>query len=627
MAFTQYTNLDFEQIKASLREYLRSNSNFTDFDFEGSNLSILIDTLAYNSYITNYNANMVANEAFIDSATLRENVVALARNIGYVPASRRSSTANVSFFIDLGSGTTKSSVTLKAGLVAVGDFANTNYTFSIPEDVTAPVVDGIANFQLDIKQGTYLIKEFIVDNVQTNQRFILPNPFIDTSTIRVKVKDTASSSTTKTYSLIDNIVGITTASEKYLIQEVQDEKYELIFGDGVLGKKLSSGNVVTASYIVCDGPNGNGVANFAFAGKLVDNDGGLVVTGISEIETNQPSRNGSEIESISTIKNLAPRVYASQYRAVTASDYEAIIPTIYSNADTVTAYGGEDASPPQFGKVFISIKPKNGQFISDFDKRQILQNLKSYSVAGIKPELIDLKYLFVELNSSVYYNSNTTSSVSDLRTKVVNSLTTYSNSSDLNKFGGRFKYSRAQRIIDDTDIAITSNITKVLMRRDLEADTANFAQYELCYGNKFHARREGFSIKSTGFVVDGIRGTLYFGDVWESPTRGRLFVFRLSSVGEPEVVVRNAGTVKYDVGEILIDTIRILSTVKANNVIEIQAIPESNDVIGLKDLYVQLSVGNSTITTVEDIISTGADTAGTRFISTSSFSNGNYIRQ
>ena len=627
MAFTQYTNLDFEQIKASLREYLRSNSNFTDFDFEGSNLSILIDTLAYNSYITNYNANMVANEAFIDSATLRENVVALARNIGYVPSSRRSSTANISFIVDLGNGTTKSSVTLKAGLVAVGDFANTNYTFSIPEDVTAPVVDGIANFQLDIKQGTYLIKEFIVDNVQTNQRFILPNPFIDTSTIRVKVKDTASSSTTKTYSLIDNIVGITTASEKYLIQEVQDEKYELIFGDGVFGKKLSSGNVVTASYIVCDGPNGNGVANFAFAGKLVDNDGGLVVTGISEIETNQPSRNGSEIESISTIKNLAPRVYASQYRAVTASDYEAIIPTIYSNADTVTAYGGEDASPPQFGKVFISIKPKNGQFISDFDKRQILQNLKSYSVAGIKPELIDLKYLFVELNSSVYYNSNTTSSVSDLRTKVVNSLTTYSNSSDLNKFGGRFKYSRAQRIIDDTDTAITSNITKVLMRRDLEADTANFAQYELCYGNKFHARREGFSIKSTGFVVDGIRGTLYFGDVWESPTRGRLFVFRLSSVGEPEVVVRNAGTVKYDVGEILIDTIRILSTVKANNVIEIQAIPESNDVIGLKDLYVQLSVGNSTITTVEDIISTGADTAGTRFISTSSFSNGNYIRQ
>ena len=627
MAFTQYTNLDFEQIKASLRDYLRSNSNFTDFDFEGSNLSILIDTLAYNSYITNYNANMVANEAFIDSATLRENVVALARNIGYVPSSRRSATANVSFTVDLGSGTTKSSVTLRAGLVAIGDAANTNFTFSIPEDVTSPVVDGIASFTVDIKQGTYLTKEYVVDTAQNNQRFILPNPFVDTSTIRVKIKDTSSSSTSRVYSLVDNIVGIKTTSENYLIQEIQDEKYELIFGDGVIGKKLSNGNVVTTSYIVCDGPNGNGVANFAFSGKLVDNDGGLITSGVSAVFTNEPSRNGAEIENISTVKNLAPRVYASQYRAVTANDYEAIIPTIYSNTGSVTAYGGEDATPPQFGKVFISIKPKNGQYVSDFDKRQILQKLKGYSVAGIQPELIDLKYLYVELDSSVYYNTNMTASVSDLKTKITNSLTIYSKSDDLNKFGGRFKYSKVQRIIDDTDTSITSNITKVIIRRDLETDTANFAQYELCYGNKFHNRRGGYNIKSTGFQVDGIRGTLYFADQYVSPTRGRLFVFRLGQTGEPEVVIKNAGTVKYDVGEILIDTIRIISTVKNNDVIEIQAIPESNDVIGLKDLYVQFSVSKTTVNTIEDVISTGADTSGTRFISTSSFLNGKYIRQ
>ena len=627
MAFTQYTNLDFEQIKASLREYLRSNSNFTDFDFEGSNLSILIDTLAYNSYITNYNANMVANEAFIDSATLRENVVALARNIGYVPSSRRASTANIGFSVDLGSGTTKSTVTLKAGLVALGNFANTNYTFAISEDVTSPVVDGIAFFTIDIKQGTYLTKEFRVDGSQTNQRFIIPNPYVDTSTIKVTVKDTSSSSTQKIYNQVDNIVGVTTTSEIYLLQEVQDEKYELLFGDGVIGKKLSSGNVVSVSYVVCDGVNGNGVANFAFSGKLVDNDGGLITTGISDIVTNQSSRNGAEIENISTIKNLAPRVYSSQYRAVTANDYEAIIPTIYSNADTVTAYGGEDATPPQFGKVFISIKPKNGQFISDFDKRQLLQKLKSYSVAGIRPEFIDLKYLFVELNSTVYYNTNMVGSAADLRTKITSSLNTYASSADLNKFGGRFKYSKVQKIIDETDTAITSNITKVIIRRDLEANTSNFAQYELCYGNKFHNRREGFNIKSTGFTVDGIRGTLYFSDAYTNETTGRLFVFRLTTTGQPEVVIKNAGTVKYDVGEILIDTIRILSTEKANNVIEIQAIPDSNDVIGLKDLYVQLSVANSTISTVEDTISTGANTSGTSFVSTSSFLNGKYIRQ
>jgi len=627
MAFTQYTNLDFEQIKAALREYLRSNSNFTDFDFEGSNLSILVDTLAYNSYITNYNANMVANEAFIDSATLRENVVALARNIGYVPSSRRAASANISFSVDLGSSSTKTSVTLKAGLVALGDFANTNYTFVVPEDVTSPVVDGIAFFTVDIKQGTFLTKEFIVDTSQSNQRFIIPNPFVDTSTLKVSVKDTASSTTQVVYSQVDNIVGIKTTSEIYLLQEVQDEKYEILFGDGVIGKRLSSGNVVTASYVVSDGENGNGVANFSFVGKLVDNNGALVVTGVSDINTNQPSRNGSEIENISTIKNLAPRVYASQYRAVTANDYQSIIATIYSNAEGVIAYGGEDATPPQFGRVFISIKPKNGQYISDFDKKQILQDLKSYSVAGIQPQIVDLKYLYVELESSVYYNSNTLLSPSDLKTQVTNSLTTYSKSADLNKFGGRFKYSKVQKIIDDTNTSITSNITKVTIRRNLEANTANFAQYELCYGNAFHAGRKGYNIKSTGFVVDGIDGTLYFGDVWENETTGRLFAFRLLSDGTPKVVISNAGTVKYDVGEILIDTIRILSTVKSDNIIEIQAVPESNDIIGLKDLFLQLSVDNSNISTLEDLISTGADNSGTRFISTSSFSNGKYIRQ
>jgi len=627
MAFTQYTTLDFEEIKVNLREFLRSNSNFTDFDFEGSNLSVLIDLLAYNTYTTSYNANMIANEAFIDSATLRENVVALARNIGYVPQSRRAATANVSFSVDLGAGTSKSTVTLKAGLVALGDFANTNFTFAVPEDITSPVKDGIAFFTIDIKQGTFLTKEFTVDISQTNQRFILPNPFVDTSTLRVNVKDTASSSTIKNYKLLDNIVGITTTSEVHLIQEVQDEKYEILFGDGVFGKKLGNRNVVTATYIVCDGANGNGVANFQFAGRLLDNDGGLVVTGISDISTNIPSRNGSEIESISTVKNLAPRLYSSQYRAVTANDYEALIPTIYSNADSVTAYGGEESTPPQFGVVKIAIKPKNGQFVSDFDKRDLLAKLKQYAVAGIKPEFVDLKFLFIELDSTVYFNTNAVASVSDLKTKVITSLTTFAKSDDLNKFGGRFKYSKAQKIIDDTDTAITSNITKVLIRRNLIADTANFGQYELCFGNKFHNRRNGFNIKSSGFTVDGIRGTLFFADAYVSETRGRLFVFRLGLDQEPEVVITNAGTVEYDVGEILIDTIRILSTVKTDNVIEIQAIPESNDIIGLRDLFIQLSVANSSVTTVQDVISTGADTSGSSFVSTSSFLNGKYIRQ
>ena len=627
MALTQYTNLDFEEIKVSLREYLRANSDFTDYDFEGSNLSVLVDLLAYNTYTTAYNSNMVANEAFIDSATLRENVVALARNIGYVPSSRRSATANVTFTVDLGTGSTQSSVTLKAGLFGLGDFGNTNYTFCTSEDYISPVSDGFASFTIPIKQGTYLTKEFVVDTSQPNQKFIIPNPYVDTETIKVDVKDTVSSGTKKTYSKIDNIVGITTVSETYLIQEGQDEKYELLFGDGVLGKKLTNGNAVNVSYIVCDGKGGNGVSNFTFAGKLVDNDDGVITSGISDVITNEPARNGAEIEDLDTVRNLAPRVYSAQHRAVTSSDYEAIIPTIFPNAESVTAYGGEDISPPQYGKVFLSIKPKNGRFISDFDKRQLVNKLKRYSVAGIRQEFVDLKYLYVELDSTVYYNANSILDVNNLKTTIRNSLQTYAKSADLNKFGGRFKYSKILKIIDESNNSVTSNITKVIIRRNLDADTANFAQYELCYGNRFHNRREGYNIKSTGFTVNGISGTCYFADQYVDEKTGILFIFRLTSEGKVETVVSNAGTVKYDIGEILIDTIRILSTVKADNVVEIQAIPESNDIIGLKDLYVQLSIADSDIGCVEDIISSGADTSGARFISTSSFMDDAYIRQ
>ena len=627
MALTQYTTLDFEEVKVSLREYLRANSNFTDFDFEGSNLSILIDLLAYNTYTTAYNTNMVANEAFIDSATLRENVVALARNIGYVPSSRRAATANVTFTVDLGQNSDISSVTLKAGLFGLGDFGNTNYTFCTSEDYTSPINDDFASFTIPIKQGTYLQKQFIVDTSQPNQRFIIPNPYVDTSTIRVDVRDSVSSGTRKTYTQLDNIVGITTSSESYLIQEVQDEKYELLFGDGILGKKLENGNSIDVYYLVCDGKGGNGVANFTFAGKLVDNDGALITSGISEIITNENARNGAEIENIDTIRNLAPRVYSAQHRAVTTNDYEAIIPTIFPNAESVTAYGGEDISPPQYGKVFLSIKPKNGRFISDFDKRQLINKLKRYSVAGIRQEFVDLKYLYIELDTTVYYNANAIIDINNLKTNIRNSLETYSKSADLNKFGGRFKYSKILKIIDESSAAVTSNITKVIIRRNLDADTANLAQYELCFGNRFHNRREGYNIKSTGFTVNGVTGTCYFGDSYINNKTGQLFVFRLTTEGKVETVIANAGTVKYDIGEILIDTIRIISTDKADNVIEIQAIPESNDVIGLKDLYVQLSISDSDIGCIEDIISSGADTSGSRFISTSSFTDDAYIRK
>ena len=627
MAFGQYVNLDFDQIKASIKDYLKSNTNFTDYDFEGSNLSVIIDALAYNTYITSYNTNMAANECFLDSSTLRENVVSLARNIGYVPRSRRSSRAKISFNI---SGITETvTATLRAGIICNGAGSNTNYIFSIPEDITVNVSDGVAIFNnVEIYEGTLVTQNFTVNTSQYNQRFILTNSFIDTSTIRVKVKPTESSSSTVTYQQIDNIVGVTSTSSSYLLQEIEDERYELIFGDNVIGKKLANDNYITISYVITAGRDGNGASEFSLVGNIVDQDNATIdASNFSRITTNENSRDGDEIESISSIKYYAPRVYSSQYRAVTSSDYESVLGYIYPNVESVTAYGGEELSPPRFGKVFISVKPRNGDFLSDETKRELVQKLKNYAVAGIVPEFIDLKYLYVELQTSVYYNTNLNDDPNNLKTGVSNALTQYSRSIDVNKFGGRFKYSKAVSLIDSIDSSITSNITLVLIRRNLKAVLGRFAQYEVCFGNRFHTQENSYNVVSTGFTIEGVTGTVYLSDEVINREKGRIFFFTYTEGGTPNIVKKNAGTVDYMTGEVLIDTVNILSTVVANNVIEIQAIPHSNDVIGLRDLYIKFDMTNTTINMIPDLIASGENTSGSRFVHTHSYYTPTYTRK
>jgi hypothetical protein len=473
MPFTKFTNLDFDQIKTSIKDYLRANSTFTDFDFEGSNFSVLLDTLAYNTYITAFNSNMVVNESFLDSATLRENVVSLARNIGYVPRSRTASKALVSFDAQIDAAVNSATLTLQAGLVCVGNVDNTSYIFSIPENYTANITNSVASFtELEIYQGTFLKKQFVVDG-SLDQRFIIDNPYVDTSTIKVYVKGPTDSGNGIEYTLANNIFEVTGISNIYLIQEVQDEKYELLFGDGVIGRKLENNSVITVSYIVTDGTEGNGASRFSFSGTFRgSSDQPITSNNAISITTVQSSQNGGNIESIDSIKYFAPRIYSSQYRAVTARDYEAIIKSIYPDTESVSVIGGEDLDPPEYGTVSISIKPKNGTFVSDFNKSQILFKLKQYSLAGINQKIMDLKILYVEIDSSIYYNYSQVSSVNDLRTKVIQSLTTYSNSIDLNKFGGRFKYSKIQQIIDNTDTSITSNTFKGLERGQFETTAA-----------------------------------------------------------------------------------------------------------------------------------------------------------
>jgi len=638
MPVTKFTNLDFDQIKAQIRSYLKANSNFTDFDFEGSNMSVLIDILAYNTYISAFNSNMVVNESFLDSATLRENVVSLARNIGYVPRSRKSAEAIINF--DYKFNGNSNSVKLRKGLVCVGAKNNTSYTFSIPEDITvsSPIDTGsnilvnpprTAEFRnITVYQGT-LLKKFFTVNASLDQKFLLDNSFIDTASIRVFVRKSGSSSGLE-YSKVDNIINLNAKSNIYLIQEVKDEKYELIFGDGLFGKKLDNGDVIEVNYIITDGKDGNDGKFFSFSGDAVDDADSPLASSITPtVTTIQTAKGGGEIEDIDSIKYIAPRVYSSQYRAVTARDYEGIIQSVFPDAESVSVIGGEELDPPEFGTVVLSVKPRNSTYLSDFTKVQILDRLKSYSIAGINQRIVDLKILYIELDTSVYFNSNIYSDIDGLRTQVSNSLTNYGKSTNLNAFGGRFKYSDALKVIDGTNNAITSNITRLILRRDLKPVFNASTQYELCFGNAFHVNPKGKNIKSTGFTIEGNGNTVYFTDLPHSDGKtGDIAVVQLTELSDeaPPVVLPSAGIVDYVKGEIMINTINITGTSRASGVVEIQAYPESNDVIGLKDIYLQLDISNTKINIVRDTISSGKQISGIGYKVTSSYSNGTITR-
>jgi hypothetical protein len=632
MALVNFTNLDFDQIKITIREYLRANSNFTDYDFEGSNLSSLIDVLAYNTYITSYNANMISNEVFIDSATLRENVVSLAKNIGYTPNSRTSSRARVTFFVDTSVFTTNPiSITLKKGLVCTSSaFGNESYTFCILEDITVPVINDIALFEnIEIIEGTYVTQSFTVDSNNPNQRYILNNENIDTTTIRVNVRDNETSTVTRKFVLSDNLFDITPRSKVFFIQEIEDQRYELLFGDDIFGKKLDNQNFISVSHVISNGEFGNGLSSFNFVGRLVDNNDRIISSGISLISTNSPSQLGSEIESVNSIRNYAPRIYSSQNRAVTSNDYEALIPKIYPESESVSVFGGEELDPPSYGKVFISIKPKFGPFVPNLVKDNLKNMLRKYSVAGIITEIIDLKYLYIEIDSSVYYNENLFSEPSQLKTIITNNIINYSKE-NLNNYSARFKYSKFLKLIDDSNQAITSNITKVKIRRDLKVALNKFSSYLICYGNPIYPNIRGFNIKSTGFTINGNSNTLYITDFPNSDGKtGSISFFKLISNDEYEIVRKNVGSIDYEKGEVKLNPINISNTSKIDgedSIIQISAAPKSNDIIGKQELYIMIDVNNSIINMISDSISSGTDISGSNFIITSSYSNGNLVR-
>ena len=643
MSLINFTNLDFDQIKLTLKDYLQSNSDFTDYDFEGSNLSTILDVLSYNTYITSYNANMISNEVFIDSATLRENVVALARNIGYVPRSKKSSRSFINFFVDVSSvSPAPPNLTLKAGPVAStsGSFNGQSFVFSIPEDITVSVIDGIASFEdIEVFEGSYLSQIYVYSSRNPFQKFIMPNSGIDLDSLVVTVSPSTNSSVTTVYNrhdnLFDNNTGITINgnSNVYFIQEVESERYEVIFGDGIFGKKLEDGNVVEMTYITTSGSDANGVTDFVFSGSVsyVRNSVEIFVTsGISLITSLNSSSGGESIESIDSIRKYAPQMYATQNRALSANDYEVLIPNkIYPEAESISVFGGEDLVPPQYGKVFITIKPRNGDFVPNIIKNNIKRDLKKYSVAGIVPEILDLKYLFIETNSKVYYNTNLAPNAAFVSTKVQRDLTTYAESSQLNKYGARFKYSKLLKVIDQSHESITSNITTIEMRRDLRLATSEVAEYAIDFGNRFHIKSMGgYNIRTSAFRVVNISSDVFLFDTpQQDGKRGQIGLFSLpEGSSTPIIQRRNIGIVNYETGRITLDPINIVSGKTKDNVqiMEISVSPESNDIVGLQDLYLQLD--KSVVDMVVDQISSGIDPSGSTYTVTTSYKNGSIIR-
>jgi len=640
MPLANFSNLDFDQVKTTLQEYLKSNSNFTDYDFEGSNLSTLLDVLAYNTYITSYNANMITNEVFIDTATLRENIVSLARNIGYVPRPRQAARATVSFFVNTsGINPAPATLTLKKGPVAASSsqFGGQSFVFSILSDITVPVFNGIAEFNdVEVFEGTLLTQTFTYSSRIPNQKFVLPNIGVDTDLITVSVRPNEASTTETKYSVQNSLFDVNSDSKVYYLQEIEDERYQIFFGDGIFGKALEDGNFITINYITSSGDSANGLSSFNFAGRIQytrNAQSYTISSGISLMTTGLSASGGETIESVESVRKFAPRIYSSQNRAVTSNDYESLIPArIYPETESISVFGGEDLIPPQFGKVFISIKPRTGDFLPSLIKEKIKLKLKKYAVAGIVPEILDLKYLYLEVNTKIYFNTNLAPDAAYVSTLVQNNAEKYAESSDMNKYGARFKYSKFLNIIDQSNESITSNITTVYIRRDIRAVLNAFAEYQIGFGNEFHIKSmSGYNIKSSAFKIAGVMDDVYISDIPNTnKLTGSLFLFSLPSIESqsPTIIKRNVGTIDYKSGVITINPINVQSGMikDGQTIIEISACPLSNDVIGLQDLYLQLDISNSLFETVVDEIASGLDPSGSNYITSSSYANGNLVR-
>ena len=598
MPYTQVSNLDFNQIKTSLKEYMRAQSDFTDYDFEGSTLSVLLDTLAYNTYYTAFNTNMVVNELFIDSATLRDNVVALAKQLGYRPKSATSPTAYISFTVTYTNATTDTELLLKKGTGFTATYDNNVYNYVVLDDVKAQVANGVATFtDVAVNEGTQLTNTFVINSASKSQRFILDNKNIDTNTIRVKVYPTGGSFN-EPYLVADNILGVDGTSKVFFLDEVEDERYEILMGDGVLGKKLENNARIEVSYLITSGPESNGVRTFVFSGVL-ENPNNVSPNSFSvTINSTVAAAGGEEIESTAKIKYTAPKAYGKQERAVTADDYEAIVRKVYPATSDIIIFGGEDQEPPQYGKVFIVLKPTDASYLTSLTKNKIVADLKKYVVASVEPQIVDPSILYVEMNSKIYYNSLITDQTpTQIRDKVIGSIQSYIDTSDTEKFNGKFRYSKFVGVIDDSDKSINSNLTSLTMRKDFYPSLNSTFFYEICFQNEFDSDCDDPVLSTTGFRVTEYPNF----DVYLEDRAGKIVLYRLDSVtGEKVVLDSEVGDIDYVKGELMMYDLTIIKGSFFDNRISVRVKPKSNDIKALREVYLDVDVANSSFTAYKE---------------------------
>ena len=598
MPYTQVANLDFDDIKTNLKEYLRSQNDFTDYDFEGSALATLIDTLAYNTYYTAFNTNMVVNELFIDSATLRDNVVALAKQLGYRPKSATSPTAYISFTITYTNATTDKELNLKEGTGFISNYDNVIYNYVTLSDVKAQVINGVATFvNVPIREGTVLNNTFLVNTASKSQRFILDNTDIDTNTVKVTVYP-GGGTFNEPYLLADNILGVDGNSKVFFLDEIEDERYEILMGDGVLGKKLDNNTRIDVSYLTTSGPASNGVKAFVFSGVIENENGVSPSSFTTSILSTTPASGGEGIESTAKIKYTAPKAYGTQDRAVTAQDYEAIVRKVYPATSDIIIFGGEDQDPPQYGKVFISLKPTDASYLTSLTKSQIISDLKKYVIASVEPQIIDPSILFVEVTSKIYYNGGVTDqTAANIRDKVIGGVQSYLDTSDTEKFNGKFRYSKMVGVIDDADVSINSNLTSVMMRKDFYPQLNSTFYYEVCFQNAFDEDCDDPVLSSTGFRVTEYPNF----DVYVEDRDKKIVLYRLDNVtGEKVVLDSDIGDIDYVKGELKMYALTIIKGSFFDNRISLRVKPLSNDIKAMREVYLDVDVPNSSFTAYKE---------------------------